>query len=362
VASGAAALSRVERGATRVIVNRDLQPTATFVMDGDVDFEIPAMEKAIAAAAGEQNVEFIDGTRIATALKGDSIATNLFMLGYAFQQGRVPLGLDALLRAIELNGVAVEESKRTFAWGRVAAHDRARVETIVRPMARVEPPQLQGLAAFIERRAAFLARYQDESYAQRYRAFVAKVAAAEASCADGCKGLADAVAGSLFKLMSYKDEYEVARLYTDGAFTDGLRRQFDGELRLEFHLAPPLFARRDPKTGHLVKRAYGGWMMHAFALLARLRALRGTHFDPFGRTAVRRSERQRIADYETVVVQLLESLSPGNHALAVEIARLPERFRGFGHVKERNVAEAKAREASLLAAFRCPEALVAAAD
>ncbi len=170
----------------------------------------------------------------------------------------------------------------------------------------------------------------------------------------GAAGSPTAVAQSLFKLMAYKDEYEVARLYTDGAFIDELQRQFEGPYRLEFHLAPPLIARRDPATGHLAKRVYGGWMLRAFALIARARRLRGTRFDPFGRTAERKMERRLIVEYESLMRELAGRLDPANHALAVELAALPMRIRGFGHVKERNVTEAKAREASLLAVFRRP--------
>ncbi|HZT52465.1 MAG TPA: indolepyruvate ferredoxin oxidoreductase family protein [Stellaceae bacterium] len=362
VAAGAPALSRIESGVTRVIVNSDVQPTAAFVLDGDVDLEAQAMQRALRAAAGDANVEFVDATGLATALMGDSIATNLFMLGYAFQKGLVPIGLAAIERAIELNGVAVETNKHTFHWGRLAAEDHARLEAIVRPPHPTEVLPRQGLAALVERRAAYLADYQDAAYARRYRAFVTMVADAEKTRARGRSELAEAVARGLFKLMAYKDEYEVARLYTDGAFLAKLRQQFEGPFRLEFHLAPPLIAERDPETGHLRKRSYGAWMLRAFAVLARFKRLRGTALDPFGRTAERRMERRLIAEYEAVVRELIAGLSVENHALAVEIARLPERMRGFGHVKERNVAAAKARERELLSAFRSPVPAATAAE
>jgi indolepyruvate ferredoxin oxidoreductase len=178
------------------------------------------------------------------------------------------------------------------------------------------------------------------------------MAAAEQKLAPTRNDFADAVARNLFKLMAYKDEYEVARLYTDGAFMEKLRRQFSGDFRLEFNLAPPLFARRDPATGQLVKRAYGPWVFQAFKLLARLRRLRGTALDIFGRTQERQMERQLIRDYEIVIDELAASLTSANHALAVEIASLPAQIRGYGHVKERNFAKTKLREAALLAAFR----------
>ena len=362
VAAGAPALSRIEHGVTRVIVDSDIQPTAAFVMNGDMDFEARTMERALVAAAGESNAAFIDATGLATALMGDSIATNVFMLGFAFQKGLVPLGLAAIERAIELNGVAVEANKHVFAWGRLAATDRAGLDSFLRPAHRAEIPPALGLAALIRRRSAVLADYQDEAYARRYREFVSAVAEAEKTRFPGRSDFAEAVARSLFKLMAYKDEYEVARLYTDGAFVNRLRQEFEGNFRLEFHLAPPLTAARDPDTGHLLKRGYGPWMLRAFAILRRLKRLRGTAFDPFGRSGERRMERRLITEYEAVVRELLAGLTPDNHALAVEVARLPETMRGFGHVKARQVAAAKAREAALLAAFRRPISAATAAE
>jgi indolepyruvate ferredoxin oxidoreductase len=293
---------------------------------------------------------------------GDSIATNLFMLGYAFQKGLVPLGLASLERAIELNGVAVEANKHTFNWGRLAAQDHATLERFLRPQHPAEAPQPQGFPALVERRVKFLTDYQDAAYARRYRDFVLSVAEAEKARVRGHGEFADAVARGLFKLMAYKDEYEVARLYTDGNFRAKLDRAFEGDYRLEFHLAPPLIAARDPATGHLAKGSYGPWMLHGFALLKRLKFLRGTKLDPFGRSAERRMERQLIADYERTLAELMAGLTPENHALAVEIARLPEQIRGFGHVKDRNLAAAKAREAALLTAFHTPVPEATAAE
>ena len=362
VAASPVALSRVENGVTHAVINSYLAPTAAFVINPDVDFETLAMQRALKAAAGDASTEFIDGTGYATALMGDSIATNLFMLGYAFQQGRIPLSLEAIERAIELNGVAVEINKRTFAWGRLAAHDRARVEEIVRPSLHDAAPAPQTLAAIIERRATFLRNYQDTAYARRYRELVALIDTAEKAHGRGHTGLADAVARNLFKLMAYKDEYEVARLYSDGAFLKNLRQQFEGDFTLEFHLAPPLLAPRDPNTGELQKKSYGPWVFRMFKLLASLRRIRGTVFDIFGYTEERRIGRRLIADYEIVVRELAAVLSPDNHAMAVQIARLPEQIRGYGHIKEKNIRLAKEREANLLAAFRGPTSSATAAE
>ncbi len=363
VAASAGALSKVEAGHTKAVINAYLAPTAAFVTDGDVDFQAVALQRAIGEAVGAEGTSFVDGTGLATALLGDSIATNLFMLGYAFQKGLVPLSLDAIERAIELNNVAVETSKRTFAWGRLAAHDPARVEASARPqLSSAAPEPVWTLDTIVTHRMDLLTRYQDAAYAKRYGDFVAEIAVAEKDRARGRHGLAEAVARTLYKLMAYKDEYEVARLYTDGDFAAKLKQQFEGGFKLQVHLAPPLFARRDPVSGELQKRAYGPWVFQAFKLLARLKGLRGTAFDLFGHTAERRLERRLIGEYETVMREVAAALDGDNHALAVQIAALPEQIRGYGHVKEKAHARVKQREANLLAAFRRPRIAVSAAE
>ena len=362
VSASAAALARIENGVTRAIVNSDYQPTAAFVMNPDVDFEIASMSRTIRNAAGDKNADFVDATGVATALLGDSVAANLFLLGYAFQKGLVPLSLEAIERAVELNGVAVEMNKHAIAWGRLAAYDHARVAALVHPLASHEPPRPSGLAEIVAHRARFLARYQNEAYANAYREFVTQIERAEKSRLGRGSELAEAVAKNLFKLMAYKDEYEVARLYADGEFMKNLRHQFAGTYRLEFNLAPPLFAKRDPATGHLVKRAYGPWAFQAFRLLARIKFLRGSALDPFGRTAERRAERRLISQYRDTLRALLPDLAPANHAIAVEIASLPARIRGYGHVKDKAIAEANQRQEALLDAFRRPAPAASAAE
>jgi indolepyruvate ferredoxin oxidoreductase len=362
VAASPAALSRIEPGVTKAVINGYMTPVAAFVMNGDMDLGAESMMKAIRDAAGDEATSFVDGTGLATALLGDSIATNLFMLGYAWQKGLVPLSLEALTRAIELNGVAVETSLRTFTWGRLAAHDLSVVQTAAKPTLRVEKPVARTLAEIVAKRVELLTAYQDAAYAARYSAFVDKVAKAEKEKARGRSGLAEAVAKSLYKLMAYKDEYEVARLYTDGEFLKKLGSQFEGDYKLTFHLAPPLFADRDPTSGQLKKREYGAWVMPLFRLLASLKGLRGTRFDVFGYTAERKMERRLIGEYEATIASVLATLDQSNHAMAVQIAAVPETMRGYGHVKEKNVKAAKEREASLLAAYRAPASEKAAAE
>jgi indolepyruvate ferredoxin oxidoreductase len=362
VAASPAALSRVGLGATRAVINSHMQPIAAFIFNPDVDFETAAMLQAIKTAAGDGRTDVVDATGLASALMGDSIAANLFMLGYAFQKSCVPLSLGAIERAIELNGVAVENNKRSFGWGRLAADDRGQVEALVRKTLEIDAaPKPQGLDTLVEDRAAFLDDYQNAAYAQRYRNTVSAVKAAEATRARGYSGLAEAVARNLFALMAYKDEYEVARLYTDAAFLKKLHQQFEDGFTLEYHLAPPLLARRDPATDEPRKRAFGAWMRHVFKLLRWLRPLRGTAFDIFGYTQERRMERRLIADYEAVIGEIVASLDSGNHALCIEIASLPAKMRGFGHVKARNVESAKACETELLALLRSKEVPASAA-
>ncbi|MBN9425432.1 MAG: indolepyruvate ferredoxin oxidoreductase family protein [Burkholderiales bacterium] len=363
VTAGRESLLRMQDGHTRVVVNAARIPTAAFTRNADWQFPQGSMQAAIADAAGADNVALVDGTRLATALLGDAIATNLFLLGFAWQCGLLPVSAQAIERAIELNEVAIEQNKAAFAWGRLAAVDAARVESIVAPPPRAVPVTRKlsnSLEEIVARRIDFLADYQDERYAQRYAAAVERVRAAERKLVgDGAPlQLAETVARNLFKLMAYKDEYEVARLYTNGQFLDRLREQFDGDFRLGVHLAPPLLAKRNAK-GELIKREYGPWMLKAFALLARAKRLRGTAFDPFGRTEERRGERQLIVDYERIIDRLLATLDRERLPLAVEIAGVPEQIRGFGHVKARYLQAAQERWRKLLAEYAQAPALIA---
>ena len=327
--------------------------TGDFTRQADMAFPADALRHAIADSVGPTRAEFLDASPLATALMGDAIATNLFMLGYAYQKGLVPLRASAIERAIELNGAAVEMNKQAFLWGRRAALDLAAVQRTVAASTAIPPGRVlsRTLEEIIERRAAALTDYQNAAYAARYRVLVERVRAAEAADAKGLSGLTEAVARYYFKLLAYKDEYEVARLYTDGNFRKALEAQFEGDYRLEFHLAPPLLAEVDPLTGHARKRGYGPWMLRLFGVLARLKTLRGTVFDVFGYSAERRMERQLIVEYEQTIERVLASLTPANHGAAVELASLPERIRGFGHVKQRHLDDARRQQAALWQAF-----------
>jgi indolepyruvate ferredoxin oxidoreductase len=341
------AISKMRPGRTTVVVNLHEQPTGTFAQQRDWEFPTEQVRSLIAeAVGGEAGVDFIDATKLATALMGDSIAANLFMMGYAWQKGLIPLSEASLLRAIELNGVAVGANKRSFLWGRRAAVDLKRVENTATPVQAIVMQMPQSLDSILKKRVEFLTGYQDAAYAAQYAELVSQVREREAALGLGNK-LATAVAKSLFKLMAYKDEYEVARLYTDGRFVEQLKSQFEGEFSVKFNLAPPLFAKKDAK-GHLVKAEFGSWMWSAFKLLAKLKGLRGGSFDIFGYTAERKMERALIGEYRGMIEGVLGSLDASTHATAVELAALPEQIRGFGHVKEKAVAEYRARVTELL--------------
>jgi indolepyruvate ferredoxin oxidoreductase len=314
----------------------------------------PALRHAIAERAGKGPVRHFDAHTAAVKLFGDSIAANIFLLGYAYQLGCVPIGGAAIEQAIELNGAAVEMSKAAFRFGRLAAHDMGAVERIMGVAAAPAAPRMQTLDGIVAYRAVRLTDYQDAALAERYRARIAAMAEAERSKAPGRAGLAEAVARGYYKLLAYKDEYEVARLFTDPAFEKALSEQFEARGPLQFHLAPPLLARRDKRTGEPRKMTFGRWMLPLFRLLAKGKRLRGTAWDPFGYTHERRLERQMIADYETHLDEIATRLSPATHATAIALATLPLEIKGFGHIKERNYKLAKGREATLLAELRNP--------
>jgi indolepyruvate ferredoxin oxidoreductase len=349
---GDEALAKMQKGVTKALVNSARVMPAQFTREPDLAFPIGSMEQEIKDGVGPGDAEFLDATRLATGLMGDSIATNLFMVGYAWQRGLLPLSEASILRAIELNGAAVDANVQSFRWGRLAAVDPQRVAAAAIPAAVPDSQRLSGsLDEAIERRRKFLTEYQDAKYAARYTDFVARVRAAENAKEPGATDLTEAVARNHFKLLAVKDEYEVARLYAETDFLDRIAAQFEGDYRLRFHLAPPALNHPDAATGEAKKSEYGPWMMPAFRVLAKMRRLRGGPLDVFGRTAERRQERALAADYERQIDALLAGLSPHNYAIAVEIASIPEHIRGYGHVRARHLAEAKKREAELLEHF-----------
>jgi indolepyruvate ferredoxin oxidoreductase len=356
VAHGKGGLPLMSAARTAVIADEQITPTAEFVANNAVVFDAASMKSRLKTHA--RSIDACPSQAIASALLGDTIYANMILTGFAWQKGLIPLERAAVLRAIELNGASVEANKRAFEIGREAAVDLASIMSKVTP-----PPALsRSLDQLIEMRVRDLTAYQDAAYAKRYRDFVEKVRAGERAVLPGSEQLAGAVARNLYKLMAIKDEYEVARLYSDGAFAERLKNQFEGDFKLAIHLAPPLLSRRNPSTGLPEKRTFGPWMLKAMKYLAKGRRLRGTRWDLFGLTAERKAERALLMDYEARIGRLLASLSPGNLSLATACANVPDTIRGFGHVKMANIKKAEAKYAELEAAYLAPSGTLKAAE
>jgi indolepyruvate ferredoxin oxidoreductase len=366
VAGNKKVLAAATVGRTHMVINTVEVLPGEFTRNTEFSLPVERLKRAITNAAGRDKTHFVDASRLAIGLLGQSIGANMFLVGYAYQLGALPLSAAAIEQALELNGEAVAMNIAAFRWGRRAAADLQEIEANLPRAEEIDPARKlsQSLDEVVERRVAFLTAYQNARYARRYRSWVDKVKTAEAEKAPGKTGLADAVARYLFKLMAYKDEYEVARLYTDPSFERQVRNELGGEhLRYQVHLAPPLLARTDPQTGVPRKMTFGPWIFSAFRLMAKFKFLRGTPFDPFGHTAERQTERTLIRDYETLLGEILERLTPENHHLAVGLAAIPEKIRGFGHVKMRNLKTAKADEAALREQFRTsPTPMMKAAE
>ena len=349
VAAKKESLAVMREGRTHVALNTHGTPTASFVNNPNWQFPEGNCEAAIEQAAGSGGVAKFDAEQLAVQLLGDSLYTNPLMLGYAWQKGWIPLQKSSLLRAMELNGVQVDNNKAAFEWGRRAAHDLNAVMALTTTAQVIQFARKPGLDEVISKRVEFLTGYQNAAYAQEYTAFVQKVREAESAL--GSTRLTEAVARYLFKLMAYKDEYEVARLHTDTGFLDKVATQFEGDYKVAYHLAPPMLAKRNAK-GELVKQRFGPWMHTAFKLLAKLKGLRGTAFDVFGYTGERKRERALIGEYRATIEELLKTLKADNLAQAVEIARLPEEIRGYGHVKERHLNTVRPKWAQLMKQWR----------
>ncbi len=344
VVSSSPKASAAYRPGMRAALNLAKMPTGDIVRRRDADLSVDRRVAAIEAVAGADRTAAVDANALAEKLMGDTVFANVVMLGFAWQQGLVPLGEAALRQAIELNGVAVEANHRAFLLGRVACAMPERLAGLLDPKPGPEAPDRA-----ITRRAAFLADYQDEAYAERYLRLVGEVRAREEPFAS--TAMTEAVARSLFKLMAYKDEYEVARLHTLPSFEESLRSRYDGDFRIVHHLAPPLLASGTDARGRPLKRAFGPWIRMPFKVLARLKRLRGTAFDPFGHTADRRLERELIAWYEAVVATALTKAGPGNIAKLAGILALPMSIRGYGPVKEKAAHEIRAEVERRLAAL-----------
>jgi len=340
---------RMRDGRTHVALNSHGSPTAAFVKNGNWDNPAEQCLAEITQTVGVDGVGAFDADAMANQLMGDTIYVNPMILGYAWQKGWLPLTRESILRAMALNDVQVQNNQTAFEWGRHAANDAAAVQRILAPSQVIEFKKRTSLDTLIERRVAFLTDYQNATYAQNYLAFLMNVQQAESPL--GKTTLTESVARGLFKLMAYKDEYEVARLHTDTAFLSRVNGMFEGNFTLNYHLAPPLMSQTNDK-GELIKRKFGPLMLTGFKVLSKLKFLRGTALDVFGRTHERQMERALIEDYKNSLSVVLGQLNADNHAWALELARLPEQIKGFGHVKERNVKAARMQWSALMAKFK----------
>jgi indolepyruvate ferredoxin oxidoreductase len=356
VATSPDALLLMEPARTRAAVDLDIAPTLELLHDRDARLDAGPRVDMLAQAARLEGD--LPAERLALHVLGDTIYANMILAGYAWQKGLIPVSSRAVHRAIKLNGIKVQQNEAAFDLGRLAAHAPERVRKLLPP--ERPPVRTMSLDELIAHRERLLTDYQDPAYAARFRALVDAVRAAETRLGRG-EALTRAVATNLAKLMAYKDEYEVARLFTSTPWEKELKSAFSGDYKIRFNLAPPLIAAKDKRTGHLKKRAFGPWLKPVFTLLAKLKGLRGKPYDPFGWTAERREERALVREYEASVRRLLEGLGAHNHALAVEIASIPDAIRGYGHVKAAAIEKARPKEAKLWAKWT-PEAPRAAAE
>jgi indolepyruvate ferredoxin oxidoreductase len=355
VAAAKETITLCESSRTVGVINSHIIPTADFILNRDFDFQSRKVNHVLETALRKES-SFLDFTKPAETLLGDSIATNMMMMGYAYQKGLLPLSAGAIEQAIEVNGVAIKMNTQAFRLGRLAAVDPARIAAMMKGQDDTVAPKTldtMSLDEIIAHRSALLTDYQNAKLAERYRKLVTQVRDAALKGGFGDE-LPRAVAINYAKLLAYKDEYEVARLYTDGRFEKQLRDQFDGDFKISFNLAPPLLGGGTDALGRPRKRAFGAWMMPVFRLLAKIRGLRGTAFDIFGHSADRRLERDLIAGYEKDVAHILSVLSPLTLDTGIEILSLPDRIRGYGPVKEKAVRDAKARYAQLAADLASP--------
>ncbi|HET99242.1 hypothetical protein LCGC14_0234040 [marine sediment metagenome] len=364
-AASAKVRSAISRGETDVVVNSHETLSGEFTHNVDFSFPTRRLLAALSDAAGADRTHVADADKIAVALFGDAIFANMLMLGLAWQTGALPVSRAAIRRALEMNAVAVETNLAAFEWGRAIAHDPANLPAVEGEQGAATALDHRRLSETLDeaiaRREKELAAYQNDAYAEIYRNRVAAIRAAEVRVAPNRSELTDAVARQLYRMMAVKDEYEVARLYTDGSFAAQLGERFSGYERLEFHLAPPIMGEDGP-NGRPKKRAFGPWMMVGFKLLAAMKRLRGTPFDPFRFSAERRAERTDRALYEASLDRILARLSSGNYEAAVALARWPETLKGFGIVRRSFAVEAQTRRKEAEAAFMGVERVAEAAE
>jgi indolepyruvate ferredoxin oxidoreductase len=351
VAGSDKVLDSLDPARTKAVINTEKNYTGDFTRDTELAYPADTLISRMEKTTSTEGRQMFNASEVAVKLLGDSLGANLMLTGFAWQRGLIPIREEAILEAIELNGVAIDWNKEAFAWGRRLAHQPELIEQFLMREDKVQPLIFTPTTAtdWVNKYSAELVEYQDQAYADRYRSLLDKIIAAEQALPTTKGQLATAVAKAAYKLMAYKDEYEVARLYSAPEFLEKLEDQFEGDYTLEFNLAPPIIAPKDKATGKPTKIQFGPWMLKAFGLLAKFKFLRGTRLDPFGYFEERKMERGLIEKYFETLDSLLRDLNASNHDLAVEIAELPMTIRGYGHVKHENVQEAHAKLEELLA-------------
>ncbi|MEM7750973.1 MAG: DUF6537 domain-containing protein, partial [Pseudomonadota bacterium] len=357
-------LESIKPDSTAVVVNTYEMTTGDFTRDPLLQVPGRTLLDSIADHVRGGDLIPLDAHDYAVKLFGDSIMSNMFLLGMAYQMGKLPISSEAIEEAIKLNGAAVDMNRQAFRFGRLAAHDREALDRIAKPVDSTASAKPETLEDIVTLREALLTDYQDAALAAKYRSKIDWIAEREKEMAPGRSGLAEAAARGYYKLLAYKDEYEVARMYTSGDFEALVADKFDGVRKIEFHLAPPLLSwwKRDKQTGHPYKMKFGPWMMPVFRFLAKRKNIRGTAWDIFGYTKERKQERQMIADYETLLDRIIPKLSADRHAMATQLAGLPMEIKGFGHVKEENYDKAMQRQRALLEEFDSPTPVKVAAE
>ena len=350
VAGSNKVLDSLNPGKTRAVINTAKNYTGDFTLNSDLDYPTDTLISRLKACTRSNDTKMFNASQIAIKLLGDTLGANLLLTGFAWQSGLIPIKEAPILEAIELNGVAVDWNKEAFAWGRRLAHQPELIEQIMNPDNTTKPLLFtpNSTADWVAKYSKELTLYQNQAYAERYQTLVAKVVQTETKAMLENTGLATVVAKATFKLMAYKDEYEVARLYSEPEFLEKLEEQFEGDYRLQFNLSPPIIAPKDKNTGKPDKIQIGAWVLTVFGLLAKFKFLRGTKLDPFGYLSDRKIERDLIEQYFDTIELLIKGINSDNYELAVEIAAIPMSIRGYGHIKHESVLEARQENGILL--------------
>ena len=323
-----------------MVINSHVAPTSNFASNPDLDLSSARMIKGLKELVSPEHLHIVNATKFATSLMGNSIAANLFLVGYAIQKGLFPISIAAIERAIELNGVSIDMNKQSIYWGRLAAIDIKKLESITSTKNRTSEAA-ESLNSIIEDRYKFLIDYQDIKYADKYKSLIEKIIKVDESISNDRDDLSVAAAKFYFKLMAYKDEYEVARLHTGHEIKKYIEDKLEGNYKIEYSLAPPVFGGRDKLTGRYPKRKLPSYTYHLFSLIKHFKFLRGTPFDLFGMSTHRKIERSLILEYQSMLLELATAISVENYDAAVKIASLPDHIKGYDVVKESNIEKTK---------------------